>query len=455
MSRIRFEWDIESRKIDRSDGEDRRARRLRRRKAYRLLALVCVLIAAIAASVVFVRQRLIDVETQFAQLLQDTVKAEVAALRIGDLNAFLSFQDDEAAWRQSQRGAFQEYSRLNADVSIVLTGNILAVTVDGARARVLVQENLDELAYARLWFYRRADNRWQHIAPDLAFWGDWQQYQQPRVRVNFRDADRHFARHVGDTVSGWLKTGCEIIGCSENIVYTIDVAVDSAETVARVEDASNHLVLQSPYTDIARADMPFDWGMQFRASQLIAESFVNEISREDDTPYRSDARFLRGAVARWLAEQFTRIDSGALLVRSLADNYAPAAAKQLLLLLANDAEISVIGSVIPESLAVAKLDWRDFIAWRLELEDELIAARAEGAWLQLVDTSTEEARLLAYDRYNAMPAQRDYVVQDQALLTRADGSVQLQATLEIAADAEGQITTVVFNLVNGVWKRAR
>ena len=39
MSKIRFEWNIESQHIDRSDGEDPLAKRRRRRNVLRLLLL--------------------------------------------------------------------------------------------------------------------------------------------------------------------------------------------------------------------------------------------------------------------------------------------------------------------------------------------------------------------------------------------------------------------------------
>ena len=107
MSKIRFEWSIESQQIDRVDGEDPLAKRRRRRNLLRFLLLLALLLAMFALGALLVRQRLIDVENQFAQLLQDTVKAEVAALRIGDINSWLASQAaDDESWIARQRAAF-------------------------------------------------------------------------------------------------------------------------------------------------------------------------------------------------------------------------------------------------------------------------------------------------------------------------------------------------------------
>ena len=208
MSRIRFEWNIETRKIDRSDAEDPKAKRRRRRNIIGLLLLIFLLIAAIALGALLLRHRLLDIENQFAQLLQDTVKAEVAALRIGDLNAYLAVQNSESAdWLNRQRTNFQQYSDLKTTGSIELTGSILAVEIEGEFARVLVQENIQERPYARLWFYRRTAEGWQHVPPDHSFWGAGQTYSKTGVVVNYRAVDDKLARQTGDLLADWIRQG--------------------------------------------------------------------------------------------------------------------------------------------------------------------------------------------------------------------------------------------------------
>ena len=110
------------------------AKRRRRRNMHAAVStLFGLLLVSIALILLFVRQRIHEVETQFAQLLQDTVKAEVAALRIGDLNSFLNVQDSvDADWMNHQRLMFQRYSDLKSSGAIELTGSILAVDIAGS-----------------------------------------------------------------------------------------------------------------------------------------------------------------------------------------------------------------------------------------------------------------------------------------------------------------------------------
>ena len=227
MSRIRFEWDIESQRIDRSDGEDPLAKRRRRRSIARFVLLLALLVAMIALGALVVRQRLIDVENLFAQLLQDTVKAEVAALRIGDINSWLASQAAEPeSWIGQQRAAFQQYSDLKAAGAIELTGGILAVTIEGERARVLVQENIKNLPYSRLWFYRRTDSGWLHTAPDHSFWGETRQYKGAGLSISYRAVDQQFATDLGPALEDWLRRACAVFDCGELPVLAAEVTPD-------------------------------------------------------------------------------------------------------------------------------------------------------------------------------------------------------------------------------------
>ena len=214
MSRIRFEWNIESQHIDRSDGEDPLAKRRRRRNVLRFLSLLALLASMLAVGVLLVRQRLADIENQYAQLLQDTVKAEVAALRIGDMNSWLASQHPaDESWIARQSAMFRVYSDLKSAGAIELTGDILAVRIDGERARVRVQENVNNLPYSRLWFYRRTDSGWRHTAPDLSFWGEEAQFNGERVRVNYRAVDRRFATDLGSALESWVRRACAVLDC--------------------------------------------------------------------------------------------------------------------------------------------------------------------------------------------------------------------------------------------------
>ena len=116
--------------------------------------------------------------------------------------------------------------------------------------------------------------------------------------------------------------------------------------------------------------------------------------------------------------------------------------------------MSIIRQVLPVPIERAELDWRDFIAWRLRLEDELISARAQDDWLRLYDTASKEARIAGYERYNLNAAPESYDVGDQVVWIEQDGTVQLRVTVDVVGDAGVEQEIVLFKLVDDVWKRA-
>lgn len=455
MSKIRFEWNIESQHIDRSDGEDPLAKRRRRRDVLRLLMLMVLLLAMIALGVLIVRQRFIDVENQFAQLLQDTVKAEVAALRIGDINSWLASQAAENdSWIGQQRAAFHLYSDLKSAGDVELTGDILAVHIDGERARVLVQENVNSLPYSRLWFYRRTDSGWLHTAPDHSFWGADLQFDGAGVRVNYRVVDQQFAADLGRALEDWRRRACAVFDCDGLPLFVVDVTLDSDTAVAWRDERNLRLEIRSPYLEIARADTPFDGSYQLQTSQLFAERVINAHTNYQAAAYPHDALYLRQAAIDWLAAWFMNLDYRHALLDSLAGNYGVEAVAQLLASLSATDSMAILQGVIPDSLAQADLDWRDFIEWRLKLESELIAARAEEEWLRLYDTSEASGRRAAYARFNENAPPQAYRVVDHYIWASDAGNPQLRASVASGDASQLQEEIVSFNMVNGVWKRS-
>ena len=455
MSKIRFEWNIESHRIDKSDGEDPLAKRRRRRNVVRLLLLLALLLTMIALGILLIKQRLMDVENQFAQLLQDTVKAEVAALRIGDLNSWLASQaSEDESWIGQQRAMFQQYSDLKAAGAIELTGDILAVHIDGDLARVLVQENVYDQPYSRLWFYRRTDSGWLHIAPDRSFWGEAQQFIGDGVRVNYLAVDRQFATDLGMTLKDWLRRACSVFLCGDLPPMVVEVVLESDTAVAWRDERNLRLAVRSPYLDIARADTPFDSVFQYQTSQLLAARIVNAHTNYRAAAYPHDALFLRKAATDWLAAWLTSENQSASLMGSLTDHYGAAAVAQLLTNLSATDSMATLQRVIPNPLEQANLDWGDFIEWRLELESELTAARAEAEWLRLYHTTDDKVRRAAYDRFNQNEPPQAFKVVDQLLWKSDAGYPQLRVSVEFDQASQLQEEIILFNLVNDVWKRS-
>jgi len=452
VSRIRLEWNVESQRIDGAGSESAAEKRRRRRAALALLALVLLLAATIGLGLLFLRQRMLEIERQFAQLLQDTVKAEVAALRIGDLNSFLHIQSaEDANWIARQRALFQQYGVLKSAGSIELPGAILGVTIDKDRARALVQENINSLPYARLWFYRRSSEGWRHVAQDPSFWGERHSFASSAAVVRYRDVDELFARQVYAALLAWIEKGCEILDCAGLPPLEIDIAADAAADAAWLDQANMRLLIRSPYLDIARADFPFDGWRQLLVSKLLAERLVDAHTGYLEPAPFQDAHFLRASAIAWLSETFTRLDGGATLMRSLAANYGADKIASLLSALSATSDLSLVGRAINLRLDEADLDWRDFVHWRLRLEAQLMTARRQNEWLNLYDTSDESARLAAYERYRQNPPPSEYQVVDARLSIGSDGRPHLRAT---ARDASAGDEIILFNLVDGAWKRA-
>lgn len=455
MSKIRFEWRIESQQIERSDGEDPLAKRRRRRNILRFLLLLALLLVMIALGVLIVRQRLINVENQFAQLLQDTVKAEVAALRIGDINSWLASQAaDDESWIGRQREAFQQYSDMKAVGNIELTGDILAVAIEGERARVLVQENINGLPHSRLWFYRRTASGWIHRAPDHSFWGESLRFEGAGVGVNYRAVDQQFAIALGRALEDWRRRACEIFDCGDMPLMNVDVTPGADAELAWRDERSLRLEIRSPHVDIARADSPFDSAYRRQTSQLFAARVVNAHSDYQAAAYPHDAFYLRGAAIEWLAAYLTETGDGNSLLGSLAEKYGASAVARLVANLGATDSMAILQRVIPDPLAQADLDWRDFIAWRLDLESELVAARAEEAWLRLYDTSDANVRRAAYERFNRNAPPQLHRVIDQHIWMTDAGDPQLRVSVAAGEANQGQQDFVTFNMVNGVWKRS-
>ena len=72
----------------------------------------------------------------------------------------------------------------------------------------------------------------------------------------------------------------------------------------------------------------------------------------------------------------------------------------LLAQMTETSDMSLLQEVINQPFESADLDWSDFLAWRLALEQSLIREGRENEWLSLYDTSVESARLAAYARFN-------------------------------------------------------
>ena len=443
---IRLDWEIEAeREHLKNTGEDPESVRARRRVQLRFLFFVGFVLLVFGGIIGALALRLRHVDWEVEQLLRDTVDAEVATLRIGDRNAFLSFQRSATdEWTRRQESLFERYQALKVEADVNLTGQILDVAVDGMRARVLLQEIIDGVPYGRVWFYWRYEDGWRHVPPDYTFWGEPRTLENGSVTVRYRTFDEEFATTVATRLSEWVQTACEALTCADLPVITVEVVPDEVIQTGWVENDPSRLMLPSPYTRDARLDMLFDPATQLTLAGLLAERLLAQASGGMEPVPTADAAFIRESVRSWLVGKFIGIETNTYLLDSIETNHGSAAVGRLLQALQPDSSIAVLNG-ITGSLDQANLDWRDYLTWRLRQENERISARDEAGFLALYDVSDESVRAVAIQRFNSVPGERSVVSVLQQPGT-------LRTLVQIAET--GETEEVVFRLVDGVWKRA-
>jgi hypothetical protein len=194
--------------------------------------------------------------------------------------------------------------------------------------------------------------------------------------------------------------------------------------------------------------------MQVIIANRLAEYMINAQITYDTANVSHDMAYMRQAVQAYLVEQFVQVDTNSLLMESIVTQYGKDKLGQLVSLFSPTADMSIIQQVIPPPLGQANLDWRDFISWRLSLENDFISNRLEADWLNLYDTSNDIARTTAYSRFTDGILMTEPVAIDQTVQTAPSGLPQLRLTVRVGSGEKFQDEIVLFNLVSNVWKRA-
>ncbi len=450
---IRLDWQVEAEQSHiHTEREDPTLKWARRRARYRLLGFVVVVLFFIALGISFIAYRLDTVNKAIERNLRQTVEAEMAALRFGDLNTFLALQHhDNPAWVAEQQDTFDTYQTLKVEHDVQLTGNVLQVYIEGNRARVHVEEIIDGVPYTRLWFYWRFEDGWLHVPTDYTFWGDLRTYEGTYITVRYRGVDDPLAVAVGLKSEKWMQNACNTLACPEEMPHiTIDILPTGVSDIQWAEGNMWQMLIPSPYAERARSDRPFDTEMQVAVATLLAERITSIISNELSPVYPTDSYYLRAAVVSWLVGQFVEINTNSFLIASLAQNYGEDKVGLLLRSLTPTSEVSIFSNILDNRpLNELTLDWRDLLTWRLATEDELIRRDDLNAYLSLYDTNDDAAINAAYTHYAEGPSPEPRVIVAVTPEVGEDGQAYLRA---IAVQGQGQ-SEIRFRLVNNVWKR--
>ncbi|MCA9911604.1 MAG: hypothetical protein KC519_23275, partial [Anaerolineae bacterium] len=233
----------------------------------------------------------------------------MAALRVGDRTAYSSIQrSDSEAWLQSQQTLYDDYQTLKQQPNLILSGHALDVEIDGPRGRVLVEEILNGVQYARVWFYCRFDDGWRHVPPDYTFWGDQRLLESDQMAIRYWAVDEPFAQALASTLPAWLNAGCAALICADLPQLVVDIQPDESVETGWLADEPWHLRLASPFLHPVRMDQVWQPESRLAVAELLAKQLVSTAANGVEPVYPADAYYLRQVIASWLTKRFSGVE---------------------------------------------------------------------------------------------------------------------------------------------------
>ncbi len=446
-----------------------------KQQARRQFVLLLLSLAALVGLVgAFILWRLRQVDEQLRRDLLDTVAVEVTALRLGNYANYMAIQrsaSDAFLLEQSQR--FEDYQTLKATHRVSLEGKVVSVAIDDQRARVVLEEVIDGVPYHVVWFYWHYEDGtasgqggWRHVPDDLTFWGEERTLQGDHARIRYRALDEALAQALLIRLETWWVQGCTTLACAAfPPPITVEIVPERPKTVTWATHDPWLLRVSSPLVGRARADTPLAPELAQEIAAQLAARLVRYLTGESAPPSYSDAAWLQGQLAGWLAAQMDgRPTDAPPFMRSLIAQYGPDAPLTLLTALSAqatlDRALSALTGIGLPLLTIEQLnalDWRDFFQWRLELEPQLLALpNSSGAFLALYDLQNTAASSEASVRLESPAYAAQAVPQVVTVVIGRDKASQTYAYAEITRLENGVAIpggTVIWRLADGTWKR--
>ncbi len=452
---IKLDWEIESEEAAYNNLGERSYDVRQRRANYRRALLAVAIVAGVVLTVVgLVLWRLWYVDSTIEQQLRDTISAETAALRIGDIAAYINVQRSGSdAWMLGQSDRFWAYQQAKLEGDVDLTGRVLSLSIDENRAHALIEEVYGGERYQVLWFYWRYEDGWRHVPADVTFWGGDAVYEGQNVTVRYGKLDEALVRALAPSLELLWNQGCDWLACPlPPLPLTVSIMPDSAVGVSWSPDDADLLRLASPLTSRARVDVPLESALARRTGALLAERLVSHARGGLNPVPGTDAAFLHDAVENWLVGRFLG-DGGTLgssFIESLVRVYGEGAVSALVQHLGPESTIAVLSAAFMMPLDTVPVDWREFFQWRLALEPFLLAQGDQAGFLALYDDLAQnEARALLADP--GAPTRPALTVQRVFVGAGSDGVSRAWVVVQYTDGSEGPIT---FRLVDGVWRRS-
>ncbi|MCC7448535.1 MAG: hypothetical protein IT324_14030 [Anaerolineae bacterium] len=454
---VKLDWQIEAERAYQKAGEDPQERARRRMQRARIIAFTAGFAGCICVIAALVWYRLYTVDNKLKQDLINTVQAETAALRIGDLAGFMAIQRTApgSTWYEEESARFKRYQDLKTKSDLKLLGNVIDATVDGPRGRVLIEEVIDNVPYRTVWFYWRYNDGWRHVPTDFTFWGEATTAAGKSTAVKYNKLDTALGQALVSRVDDWWTDGCNILGCRDLPKLTVEVAAELSQQPRWDFERPNTLIIPSPLAseDRARADVSITPTLEEAVAVRLAEQLFNVSTGNLRPVQTADAAWIRQMAIEWLAASFIgRGDPDRLsFMQSLKDHYGQPALAAVVRALSPNADISIIGTALKQPIESLALDWRMFFQWRLDVEKTLLnpGRQDTNAFQALWDTANPQA-LEQMRLRQSRPTQATPQVQSVAITRGTDGV----ARANVAVSADNKPQTIIFRLVNGAWKRS-
>ena len=221
---------------------------------------------------------------------------------------YLNLQHDgDQAWRHAQQATFQRYSDMKTRDDLILTGTVLDLEIDGQRARATVEEYINGVPYAQVWFYLRQDDGWYHAPPDYGFWGEARSLEADAVVVEYRSADQRFAEAISASIGGWWRLGCDLLQCDSLPELRVSIVTDSANQLTWIDDRTNAFAgAVTLHVGRARADLPFTGELQQSVAETIAERIVDLLTGDLIVNVSARCRLFAGVAGTLSGRPFPR-----------------------------------------------------------------------------------------------------------------------------------------------------
>lgn len=452
---IKLDWEIESEQAAFNNlGErprDVRQRRADTRRALLAVGMVAGVVLAIAAVIL---GRLWYVDSTIERQLRDTIAAETAALRVGDIAAFLNVQRSGSdVWMLGQSDRFWAYQQAKLESDVNLTGEVLDLVIDENRARVLVEEIYNGERYQVLWFYWRYEDGWRHVPADVTFWGGDAVYEGQNFTVRYGRLDEPVVQVLVPSLDLLWNQGCIWLACAlPPLPLTVSIMPEAAVGVSWSPDDADLLRIASPLTTRSRIEVPLEPNLARQIGALLAERLLSHARGGlIPVPY-SDAAFVYKAVEDWLVGRF--LGDGGMLGSSFIDSlvrvYGEVTVGTLIQQVQPESTIAILSSVYRVPLDAVPVDWREFFQWRLALEPFLLSQGEQVRFLALYDDLAQpEAQAQLADPgaafRPALPVQRVVVGAGSDGVSRAWVVVQYP---------DGSEDPITYRLMDEVWRRS-